>query len=77
MEETPEAKPDRLPRFYMVRAVNGTHPPVARHKNLAKAMAEAVRLSEKIGTSCTVLQSFATVHVVDGKPVWTDAKPGV
>lgn len=67
---------EKVPRYYMVRAAKGTHPPVNKHKTLADAMKEAARLSQRLGMKCTVLQSFCAVEVIDGKPVWADVTPG-
>ena len=66
---------EKAPRYYMVRSVKGTHPPEKKHGTLAEAMAEAARLSEKIGKPCTVLESVCRVENQAGKAVWLDVRP--
>ena len=67
---------EKAPRYYMVRAVKGTHPPEKKHSTLAEAMQEAARLAVKLGRPCTVLSSVCRGEAQnDGKIAWLDVKP--
>ena len=71
----PADRYEKAPRYYMVRAVKGIHPPEKKHGTLSEAMAEAARISEKIGKPCTVLESVCRVENQAGKSVWLDVRP--
>ena len=65
----------RSPVFYMVRMKGGQWDPRRKIPTLTKAMAIAYEMAAQYQKSVTVIQSVASVTVIDGKPVWTDRTP--
>ncbi len=62
-------------KFYMVRLSGGIWEPKIKYSNLAKASNVAFEMAKFHGKRATVLASFSSVEVIDGKPVWIDQTP--
>jgi hypothetical protein len=63
--------------FYMIRLQGGEFDPRRKIRTLARAMEIAFEMASIHGRRATVIQTVASVEVVDGKPVWTDRNPGL
>lgn len=61
--------------YYMVRLQGGIWDPRRKLKSLAKAMEVAFLMAEKHNTRAHVIQTVASVEIIDGKAVWTDRTP--
>ena len=59
-------------KFYMIRLKGGEWEPRRKIPTLVKAMKIAFEMATTHGKPATVIQTVASVEIVDGKPVWTD-----